>query len=385
MTGPLTGIRVIELAGIGPAPFCAMLLGDLGAEVIRIDRPSHSRSGLPAPLSNLQGRNKRSLVLDLKHPDGAEIVLALVETADVLIEGYRPGVAERLGIGPDECRTRNPRLVYGRMTGWGREGPLANRAGHDINYIGLAGALHPIGRAGERPVPPLNLVGDYGGGALYLAMGILASLVERSRSGTGDVVDAAMVDGAASLMLPAYEMLAHGVWSDERGSNLLDGASPFYDTYEASDGKYLAVGAIETDFFAEFLKGLGLDHENLPPQFDATGWRDLKETIGAVIATRTRDEWAEVFADTDACVTPVLSMSEAPEHPHNRIRETFIEVGGIVEPAPAPRFARSATTRPEPPARVGADSRELLVELGFDDERIEKLISSGAVQWDTET
>ena len=382
MGGPLTGIRVIELAGIGPGPFCAMLLGDLGADVIRVDRPPHTRRGLPVSLDTHLGRNKRSIAVDLKTSDGVEVVLSLVETADVLIEGYRPGVAERLGLGPEECRERNPRLVYGRMTGWGREGPLANRAGHDINYIGLTGTLHAIGRENQRPVPPLNLVGDYGGGALYLAMGILAALVERSESGAGDVIDAAMVDGAASLMLPTYEMLAGGVWSDTRGANVFDGTAPFYDTYETSDGKYVAVGPVEPKFFGEFLDGLGLDRLSLPSQFDVGGWRVVKERIGAVIATRSRDEWADVFAGTDACVTPVLSLREAPDHPHNRFRKTFIEVGGIVEPAPAPRFARSATAPPNPARRVGADSRDLLVALGYDDERIDKLISSGTVRLD---
>jgi alpha-methylacyl-CoA racemase len=359
-----------------------MLLGDLGAEVIRVDRPPHAQSALPGPLNTLVGRNKRSISVDLKHPDAVEVVLSLVESADVLIEGFRPGVAERLGLGPQVCRERNPGLVYGRMTGWGREGPLADAAGHDINYIGLVGALHAVGRKGDRPVPPLNLVGDYGGGALYLAMGILAALMERSVSGVGDTVDAAMVDGAASLMLPAYEMLAHGVWSDERGTNLLDGAAPFYDTFEASDGKYLAVGPIEPHFFAQLLDGLGLDPDHLPAQYDPTGWSDLKEQLAAVFATRTRDDWAVAFAGSDACVTPVLSMAEAVDHPHNRARDAFVDVGGIVEPAPAPRFSRSATARPEPPRPVGMDTNSVLEALGYDEERMSALVSSGAVHAD---
>lgn len=370
---------MIELAGIGPGPFCAMLLGDLGAEVVRIDRPPHARSALPGPLNTLQGRNKRSIAVDLKSPDGVEVVLALVERSDVLIEGYRPGVAERLGLGPEHCRERNPGIVYGRVTGWGQEGPLAHTAGHDINYIGLTGALHAVGRAGERPVPPLNLVGDYGGGSLYLAMGILAALVERSRSGVGDVVDAAMVDGAASLMLPTFEMAGHGVWADERGVNLLDGAAPFYDTYEAADGRYLAVGPIEPQFFAALLDGLGLEPEHLPHQMDADGWSELKKQIGEAFATRSRDEWAAVFAGTDACVTPVLSMTEAPDHPHNRARDVFVEVGGITEPAPAPRFDRSAPDGPVPARPVGADTHEILGELGYPAERAEELIAGGAV------
>jgi alpha-methylacyl-CoA racemase len=382
MSGPLDGIQVIELAGIGPGPFCAMLLGDLGADVIRVDRPPHAASGLPGPLNTLQGRSKRSIAVDLKDSAGIAVVLALVERADVLIEAFRPGVAERLGLGPEDCHVRNPRLVYGRMTGWGQDGPLANRAGHDINYIGLIGALHAIGRAGQRPLPPLNLVADFGGGALYLTVGILAALVERSRSGRGDVIDAAMVDGAASLMLPTYEMLGHGVWSDERGVNIFDGAAPFYDTYETSDGGYMAAGPIEPQFFAEFLERLGLDPAELPSQLDPTGWADLKERVAEIFATRTRDEWSDVFSGSDACVTPVLSMLEAPLHPHNAARETFIEVGGIVEPAPAPRFARSATATPRPANVPGSDSRDILTELGFEDDRIEELISRGVVQQD---
>ena len=328
MGGPLAGIEVIELAGIGPGPFCAMLLGDLGADVVRVDRTRKPDDRTPDLVNHLQGRNKRSISVDLKHHDGRDVVLSLVERADVLIEGFRPGVAERLGLGPESCHERNPRLVYGRMTGWGRDGPLADKAGHDINYIGLTGALHAIGREGERPVPPLNLVGDYGGGALYLAMGILAALFERSLTGVGDVVDAAMVDGAASLMTPIYEMLSHGLWKDARGENLLDGAAPFYDTYETSDGKFMAVGPIEPQFFANMLDGLGLD-EPLPEQSDADRWPELRDRIAARFSTRTRDEWAALFSDRDACVTPVLSMSEAPDHRHNRFRGVFVEVDGV--------------------------------------------------------
>jgi alpha-methylacyl-CoA racemase len=356
-----------------------MLLGDLGADVVRVDRPAHAGAGLPGPMATLQGRNKRTMTVDLKHPDGAEVVCTLVDGADVLVEGFRPGVAERLGLGPDTCRARNPALVYARMTGWGREGPLAERAGHDINYIGLTGALSAVGRGGQRPVPPLNLVGDYGGGALYLAVGVLAALVERSRSGVGDVVDAAMVDGAASLMLPTYELLAHGLWSDEREANLLDGAAPFYDTYEAADGRFLAVGPIEPQFFAAFVAGLGLDAADLPAQLDATRWPELKARIAGVLATDTRDAWVERFAGTDACVTPVLSLEEAPQHQHNVARRTFIDVGGIVEPAPAPRFARAATAPPSPAAPVGSHTYDILTELGLDEESIDELVASGAV------
>ena len=379
MGGPLAGIEVIELAGIGPGPFCAMLLGDLGADVVRVDRTRKPDNRTPDLVNHLQGRNKRSISVDLKHHDGRDVVLSLVERADVLIEGFRPGVAERLGLGPESCHERNPRLVYGRMTGWGRYGPLADKAGHDINYIGLTGALHAIGREGERPVPPLNLVGDYGGGALYLAMGILAALFERSLTGVGDVVDAAMVDGAASLMTPIYEMLSHGLWKDARGENLLDGAAPFYDTYETSDGKFMAVGPIEPQFFANMLDGLGLD-EPLPEQSDADRWPELRDRIAARFLTRTRDEWAALFSDRDACVTPVLSMSEAPDHRHNRFRGVFVEVDGVTQPAPAPRFGRWDNTTPESAHGPGADTLEVLREMGVGDDRVEQLLATGAVQ-----
>jgi alpha-methylacyl-CoA racemase len=379
MAGPLRGTRIIELAGIGPAPFCAMLLGDLGAEVIRVDRPPRARSGLPGPLNHLQGRNKRSIAVDLKHPDGRAVVLDLVASADVLIEGYRPGVAERLGLGPEECRHGNPRLVYGRMTGWGRGGPLSPEAGHDINYIGLVGALHSIGSADGPPTVPLNLVGDYGGGSLYLAMGILAALVARERTGQGDVVDAAMVDGAASLMLPTYEMLAHGAWQDRRAGNLLDGGAPFYDTYEAADGRFLAVGPIEQKFFAALLAALELDPSLVPDQYDPGGWDEMRATLARCFRSRPRDEWVDHFAGSDACVTPVLSLAEAPGHPHNVERETFIEVGGIVEPAPAPRFESAAPDHPAPARPMGADTRAVLHEIGRTQDDIARLIASGAV------
>ncbi len=366
--GPLHGIRVIELAGIGPAPFAAMLLGDLGADVIRVDRVG-SASVLPAGLGAVSGRNRRSIAVDMKHDDGREIVLRLADDADVLIEGFRPGVAERLGIGPDTVTARNPRIVYGRMTGWGQSGPRAQEAGHDINYIALTGALHSIGRRGERPVPPLNLVGDYGGGALYLVVGVLAALVERGRSGRGDVVDAAMVDGAASLMLPTYQMLAMGVWRDERDGNLLDGAAPFYDTYATSDGGFMAVGPIEPQFYAEFVGLLGLDPADLPPQLDPTAWPAVKERFAAAFLSATRAEWVARFAGTDACVAPVLSLSEAPVDPHNRERRTFVEVDGVVQPAPAPRFDRSAPDPPTPPVAPGRHTAEILDELGLSDEQ----------------
>ena len=370
---------MVELAGIGPGPFCAMLLSDLGAEVIRVDRPPHASSGLPGPMNTLVGRGKRSIAIDLKTADGVDLVLDLVDTADVLIEPFRPGVAERIGLGPEVCMTRNPALVYGRMTGWGREGPLADRVGHDINYIGLVGALHAVGRVGDRPVPPLNLVGDYGGGSLYLAMGILAALVERSRSETGEVVDAAMIDGAASLMLPTYEMLGHGIWDDSRESNLLDGAAPFYDTYETSDGRYVAVGPIEPQFYASFLDGLGLTASDVPAQLDPTSWPEVKARFQEVFRKRTRDEWAETFAGRDACVTPVMSMTEAPSHPHNVARGAFVDVGGITEPGIAPRFDRSVPPDPAAPPHVGADTRAILEELAYPAARIDALVAAGVV------
>jgi alpha-methylacyl-CoA racemase len=377
--GPLHGIRVVELAAIGPGPFCAMLLGDLGAEVIRVDRVGGSAGNLPGGLADLAGRNRSSIAVDLKQPDGVEIVLGLVERSDVLVEGFRPGVAERLGIGPADCHARNPGLVYGRMTGWGQEGPLAATAGHDIDYIAVSGALASIGRSGERPVPPLNLVGDYGGGALYLAVGILAALVERTTSGAGDVVDAAMVDGAASLMTPFYQMRAIGAWRDDRGTNLLDGGAPFYDTYETSDGNAVAVGALEPQFYQELIEGLGLEPSGLPPQYDPAGWPELRDLLAARFASRTRDEWVATFDGTDACVAPVLTMGEAPRHPHAAARGAFVDVGGVSQPAPAPRFSRSATAAPRPPVPPGGDTDAVLAELGRSHSEIAALRASRVV------
>lgn len=357
---PLDQIRVLELGGIGPGPFCGMLLADMGADVIRIDRPGEAGRD-PAPVV---GRGKRSVVLDLKQPDGVDALLALVTKSDILIDPWRPGVAERLGVGPQPCLARNPRLVYARMTGWGQSGPLAARAGHDIDYIAISGALHAIGGS-ERPVPPLNLVGDYGGGALYLAVGILAALVERGRTDAGQVVDAAMVDGAASLMAPTYELMALGAWTDQRSANVLDGAAPFYTVYETRDGGFMAVGALEPRFYAELLDVLGLVAADLPGQYDRSGWPLVRATFTDVFAQHTRDEWERRFAGRDACVAPVLSMSEAPEHPHNVARQTFIEIDGVIQPAPAPRFGAS-----EPPGRAprgGEHTVEVLRDLGSDD------------------
>jgi alpha-methylacyl-CoA racemase len=373
--GPLSGFRILEIAGLGPAPFCAMLLSDLGAEVVRIDRPGPPDRGVlnADPRLDLLQRGRRSLAVDLKNPRGAETVLRLAERADALIEGFRPGVAERLGIGPEACLARNPRLVYGRMTGWGQEGPLAAAVGHDIDYIALSGALHAIGRSGERPVPPLNLVGDFGGGALYLAVGILSALLETSRSGKGQVVDAAMVDGAASLLTMFHGMAAAGIWFDERGVNLLDGGAPFYDVYETADGKYLAVGALEPRFYAELLRLTGLEDEDLPAQVDIFRWPELRQRFADLFRRRTRDEWCGILEGTEACVAPVLSLSEAPRHPHMAARKTFVEVDGVVQPAPAPRFSRTPGAIQRPPEPPGASTDEVLADWGFAAEEIERL------------
>jgi alpha-methylacyl-CoA racemase len=374
--GPLAGVRVVELAGIGPGPFCAMLLADLGAEVLRVDRPAAARTGWPTVLA----RGRRSVAVDLKHPDGAGVVLDLVAAADALVEGFRPGVAERLGIGPDACLARNPRLVYGRVTGWGQEGPWRQAAGHDIDYIALAGALHPVGPAGGPPVPPLNLVGDFGGGGMLLAFGVVAALLERGRSGAGQVVDAAMVDGAALLTTQFHELLAAGLWHERRGSNLLDGGAPFYGVYETADGRHLAVGALEPQFYAELLRRLGLDAGDLPDQLDRDGWPLLRERLAALFRTRTLDEWSELLAGTDACVAPVLGLGEAPAHPHNRARGTFVDVGGVVQPAPAPRFSRTPCDPPAPAARPGEHTDQALTDWGVPAEKVARLRATGAVE-----
>jgi len=373
--GPLAGIRVVELAGIGPGPFAAMLLADLGAEVLRVDRPAASRPAWPTVLA----RGRRSVAVDLKHPDGPGVVLGLVGAADALVEGFRPGVAERLGIGPDPCLARNPRLVYGRVTGWGQDGPWRLAAGHDIDYVALAGALHPIGQAGGPPVPPLNLVGDFGGGGMLLALGVVAALLEASRSGRGQVVDAAMVDGAALLTTQFHELLAAGLWREERGANLLDGGAPFYGVYETADGRHLAVGALEPQFWAELLERLGLDAAELPAQLDRNGWPELRERLAALFRTRPRDEWCELLAGTDACVAPVLGLGEAPAHRHNRARGTFVDVGGVVQPAPAPRFSRTPPDPPQPPARAGEHTDQALADWGVAPEEVARLRGAGAI------
>jgi alpha-methylacyl-CoA racemase len=346
--GPLHGLRVVELAGIGPGPHAAMVLADLGADVVRVDRPSGVlRLGNPnLPDPTLRGR--RLVAADLKDPADRETVLRLVEHADVLIEGYRPGVAERLGVGPAECHTRNPRLVYGRMTGYGQDGPMARHAGHDINYVSLTGALHAIGRAGDRPTPPLNLVGDFGGGSMLLLVGVLAALWEARSSGRGQVVDAAMVDGASVLMQMTWAFYGQGQWADEREANLLDGGTPYYDTYTCADGRHVAVGALEQKFYAQLIAGLGLDPADLPAQDDPAGFPTLRERFTAAFATRPRDEWVALFDGTDACVTPVLALHEVAEHPHLKARSTVVAPDGVPQAAPAPRFSRTRATLPGP-------------------------------------
>jgi alpha-methylacyl-CoA racemase len=377
VAGPLTDVRVVELGGIGPGPFCGMVLADLGAEVVRCERPNAVAHPVPADLL-LRGR--RSLAVDLKHPDGAALVLDLIARSDAVFEGFRPGVAERLGLGPDDCLARNPKVVYGRMTGWGQDGPLAAAAGHDINYIALAGALHPIGRRGGGPVPPLNLVGDFGGGGMLLALGMVAALLEARRSGRGQVVDAAMVDGAALLTTMFHSLRAAGFWADERGTNLLDTGAHFYDVFECADGEYVSIGSIEPQFYAALLSGLGLeDDDELRPQMDRSRWPEMKQRLAEVFLTRTREEWTERFEGTDVCFAPVLSMAEAPAHAHLSERATFVEVGGVVQPAPAPRFSRTSAAVPVPPPRPGEDTDALLDELGVDPARVAELRRAGVV------
>jgi len=380
MAGPLEGIRVIEIAGIGPGPFCAMLLADLGADVLRIDRAERVRSDRPGVVPfDLTARSRRSAAIDLKHPRGVETVLRLVERADVLTEGFRPGVMERLGLGPDVCLARNPRLVYGRMTGWGQDGPMARAAGHDINYIALAGALAHFGRAGQKPTPPLNMVGDFGGGGIYLAFGLLAALLERQRSGKGQVVDAAMVDGAASLMTMIWGLYQTGGHSLEPGTNLLDTGAHFYEVYETSDGKYISLGSIEPQFYAELLERLGLENEPLPEQMDKAAWPQLKARFEALFRTRTRDEWCRVLEGTDVCFAPVLSMPEAAAHPHARARRAFVEVDGKQQPAPAPRFSRTPNPLPTPPARPGEHTDRALLDWGFSRDLLASLREAKAI------
>jgi alpha-methylacyl-CoA racemase len=368
--GPLAGLRVLELAGIGPGPFCCMMLADLGAEVLRIDRPDGPPGGHPA---DVLGRGRRSVAMNLKSPAAIAAVLGLVGRADVLVEGFRPGVMERLGLGPAACHARNPRLVYGRMTGWGQDGPLAQAAGHDITYIALTGALWSMGRAGERPVPPLNLVGDFGGGGMLLAYGIMAALFEAGRSGQGQVVDAAMTDGSATLMGGFFGLLAQGRWRNARESNMLDGACPYYDTYECADGKFVAVGALEPQFFALLLDGLGLDAARFADRTDPARWPAMRDEFAAIFRTRPRDEWAAAFDGTDACVVPVLDLEEAPRHPHNAARGTFLARGGAMQPAPSPRFSRTPAAMPAPAPARGSGGDAALADWGLSAEVIAAL------------
>jgi alpha-methylacyl-CoA racemase len=383
VSGPLAGIRVIELAGIGPGPFAAMLLADLGADVVRVERAGAVRGPAPdAPHGDVLRRGRRSVAIDLKHPDGVAALLDLVAGADALIEGFRPGVMERLGLGPDVCLGRNPKLVYGRMTGWGQTGPYAHAAGHDINYIALAGALAHIGRAGEAPVPPLNLVGDFGGGGMFLAFGVVCALLDAGRSGDGQVVDAAMVDGTATLMTFFWAFHHMGIHDiTQRGVNMLDTGAHYYDVYECADGEYVSIGSIEPQFYAELLRLTGLEgDEQFARQNDRALWPELKQRLVELFRRRTRDEWCAVMEHTDVCFAPVLRMDEAARHPHNVERGTFVEAFGVTQPAPAPRFSRTEAVLGRPPAHDGQHTTEVLADWGIDATRIEALLASGAVK-----
>ncbi len=374
MAGPLAGVRIVEMAGIGPGPFAAMMLADHGAEVIRVDRPG------PQPPEPVLGRSRRSLVVNLKSAEGVAVVRDLVRSADGLIEGLRPGVMERLGLGPEVLLADNPRLVYGRMTGWGQDGPYAAAAGHDINYIALAGALHAFGRAGEKPTPPINLVGDFGGGGMLLAFALVAALLHARQTGEGQVIDCAMTEGAALLMAMIWGLRGLGAWEDRRGVNLLDTGAHFYDTYECADGSHVAIGSIEPQFYAELRRLAGIaDDPAFDAQMDRARWPELKERMAAIFRTRTRAEWCALMEGTDVCFAPVLSMAEAPGHPHNRHRGTFGEVAGMVQPMPAPRYSRTPTARPSPAPRPGADGAAILAALGYGPERVEALRAAGAI------
>jgi alpha-methylacyl-CoA racemase len=381
MMGPLAGYRIIEMAGIGPAPFAGMLFADMGAEVIRVDRREATDLGLPGrePKYDVLHRGRRSIAVDVKAEAGREVVKRLVTKADAIIEGFRPGVMERLGLGPDVLLAIHPKLVFGRMTGFGQEGPLAAAAGHDIDYIALSGALHSIGRKGEAPVPPLNLVGDFGGGGMFLAFGVVCALLDAQKSGKGQVVDAAMVDGSATLMAAIYGMYSHGAWKDERGVNVLDTGSPWYNTYRTKDGKWLAVGAIERRFYEEFVQRLGLQLSQLPAQHDRKGWPDLQRRFAETIATKTRAEWERIFEGSDACVAPVLSLGEIAEHPHNAARGTFLRRDDVLQPAPAPRFSRTVPEMGAAPRAPGVDTEAVLRDFDFTDSDIDTLMKAGVV------
>lgn len=383
MTGPLSGYRVVEIAGIGPGPFAAMMLADMGAEVIRVDRAGAVRGPTPEGAHyDVLLRGRRNIAIDLKHPDGVATLLDLVESADALIEGFRPGVMERLGIGPDVCLARNPKLVFGRMTGWGQDGPYASSAGHDINYISLAGSLAHFRREGEAPLPPLNMVGDFGGGGMFLAYGVVCALLEAQRSGAGQVVDTAMVDGAAVLMSMFWSMKTVGIFDENApGTNLLDGGAHFYDTYECADGTYISIGSIEPQFYAELLRLTGLEgDEEFAKQMDSASWPALKARLADLFAQRTRAEWCELMEGTDVCFAPVLTMSEAAEHPHNVERGTFMDLAGMKQPAPAPRFSRTSPEVTVPPAHAGQDTHDVLIDWGIAADRVGVLLESGAVK-----
>jgi len=375
----LDGTRIIEIAGIGPGPFAAMMLGDMGADVIRIDRAAMVPADPSAPTPEIYNRSRRSVGIDLKHPDGVDLLIRLLKKADGLIEGFRPGVAERLGFGPEEAFAANQALVYGRITGWGQDGPLAQAAGHDINYIGLSGALHAIGRDGQVPVPPLNLVGDFGGGGMLLAFGMVCGLLEARRSGRGQVIDAAMTDGSAILTTFIHGLKAMGAWSSDRGANLLDTGAPFYDAYETADGQYITIGSIEPQFYSELVAKLGWDDLDLSEQHSKTTWPALRSRLTATFKSRTREEWAALMEGSDVCFSPVLSMDEAPRHPHNVARRTFIDVEGIPQPAPAPRFSRTPGEATPPPG-PGRDTDEVLAEAGLQVDEIISLRESGAIR-----
>jgi alpha-methylacyl-CoA racemase len=373
--GPLAGFTIIELAGIGPGPFAGMMLADMGATVIQVDRPGGNPMAVLG--HDVLFRNRRSVGVDLKSPDGVEVVLRMVEQADALYEGYRPGVAERLGLGPEDCLARNPRLVYGRMTGWGQEGPLAPRAGHDINYIALSGALYHSGRAGQPPTPALNLTGDFGGGGMLLAYGIVCALLEAQRSGEGQVVDAAMIDGSAAMMAMFFSMQAQGLLRPDRGTNMLDTGAHFYDAYETADGQWISLGSIEPQSYAQLRQHLGLDDDLFDQQINADAWPELKTRIAEVVRGRTRDEWDAILRDTDVCYAPVLSLAEVPDHPHHVARGTFVEIGGVAQAAPAPRFSRTPPDSPRPKVAAGTDTRAVLGNLGFADEEVQALVDAG--------
>jgi alpha-methylacyl-CoA racemase len=380
VSGPLAGLTVVTLGGMGPGPFAAMMLADMGASVVRVDRiPDRHDPQRDAPMLDPLRRGQRSVAVDLRNPQGVEVVLRLVERAEASIEPFRPGVAERLGIGPDVCLARSPALAYGRMTGWGQDGPYAARAGHDINFIALSGALHPIGRAGEPPVPPLNLVGDFGGGGMFLAFGLLCAVLEARASGVGQVVDAAIVDGSAALTASLHGLLAAGRWNEGRGTNRLDGGAPFYDVYETADGHYVSVGALEPRFYEELLRAMGFEEDEIVDQADRDRWPGLRARMAEIFRTRTRDEWCAVMEDRDTCFAPVLSPQEAPSHPHNAHRSSFVALADGSQPAPAPRFSRTATASAGRPCRPGQHTDEILRDWGFADVEVEDLRASGAI------